>query len=87
MEKKGKNLKYTTLQHSKQNQGEKILPRKTRKEEIACFLAIGREKASGFIIYFIFLLLFVTYEKKEEKKRPVITVTFLVTGQNGEIMV
>lgn len=66
--KKRKNLKYTTLQHSKLTLGEKIPPRKIGREEIGCFLAIERGKASGFSICFILILLFVTYEKKKKKK-------------------
>lgn len=85
--KKRKNLKYTTLQHSKLTLGEKIPPRKIGREEIGCFLAIERDKASGFSICFILILLFVTYEKKKKKKRPVITVAFMVTGQNDETTV
>lgn len=61
-------------------------PRKIGKEENECFLAIGRDKTSGFIIFFIFVLLFVTYDQKK-KPSPVITAAFMVTGQNDETTV
>lgn len=66
--KKRKNLKYTTLQHSKLKQGEKISSRKIRKEGTQCFLAIRREETSVFIMCFIFILPFVNRDKKKKKK-------------------
>ena len=77
---KGKNLKYTPLQRSKLNRGEKNTTKENWKGRNQ--MCSSHWKRQGIWFYHLFNFYFTFCDLWEEKKRPVITVAFMVRGQH-----